>query len=619
VVEPLRTRWTWSLRTPPSRLWPAVSYTERFNKAIGLPEPDFTDVPHPGGGTVRDGAATVMGWAQRWRENPYEWIEPSWFEVTRDYEAGPLKRMVSRMEVEPGEDGGSSLSFILELTPSNVFGWVAAHVETRRLKDAMGRVYRQIDDAMQSTDNMANLSIDFDPYELLSPRLDDGQEAMLTRGIATALATKAADAEALKRIGDLIRMAPDHVVERMRPWVLARRWQTDRNGTLDAFLVAAYAGLVDLNWSVLCPNCRAESEDISTLGELEPQTHCTACNINYTTEFTESVELTFRPTGNIRPVVVGTYCIGGPGSAPHAAAQQWLAAGEERQAEIVLESGSWRVFGARSSHQRYLQLDDQGGDELQVDIGEDGTFELTGTPAAGRIKLRVVNGSPHDQIIRFDRAAWRDDAATASKVTTRASFRRWFSAEVLSPGTHVDVGSMAVLFTDLKGSTALYEQVGDATAYARVREHFGVLRKIAADNGGTVVKTIGDAIMAVWSDPVDAVKAALAFQPGLDADPATNGLVIKVGVHHGRCIGVNLNDVLDYFGTTVNHAARLERVAGGGQVALSDDVASQPTVAAFLADLEPASLSEVEVELKGLSGSHRVVVLSARRDEDDLA
>lgn len=618
MAKVLKTSWTWNLKTPPARLWPAVSYTERFNKVIGMPEPVFTDTPHEGGGSVRTGVATRMGLEERWREHPYEWVEPHRYQVVRDYEAGLLTCMVSRMLLRPSREGGSELTFELELTPRHFIGHGAALVETQRLRRVVGAVYQRIDRALQTTDSLANLPVDYDPYENLQDRLQEGHGARLVQLLADTQALPDAPREALQRIADLIRLAPDHVVERMRPWQLARRWRMDRDEALDAFLLAARTGMVDLAWSVLCPNCRAESEDVTSLGELTPDTHCGACNINFATEFTESVELTFRPGGAIRPVTVGTYCIGGPGSAPDSAMQQWLQPGERRELELTLPSGTWRLFGARIQGQRYLDICETGQDHLSVTIDAAGLVDVAAAKVACSFVLTLHNDSPWDQVFRIDRASWRDDAVTAAVVTSRASFRKWFSTEVLSPGCHVDVGKVAVLFTDLQGSTRLYEAVGDGPAYARVREHFTVLRQVAAETGGTVVKTIGDAIMAVWSDPLAAVKAALRFQDALEAEASCSDLVVKVGLHHGRCIGVNLNNIMDYFGTTVNHAARLERVAGGGEVALSEAMATEPVVAQWLAQQTFTSRREVDTELKGLQGTHRVLVLGRRSETDAL-
>jgi len=143
---------------------------------------------------------------------------------------------------------------------------------------------------------------------------------------------------------------------------------------------------------------------------------------------------------------------------------------------------------------------------------------------------------------------------------------------------------LTVLFTDLRNSTQLYREIGDATAFGRVMNHFDVLKKVIADEDGALVKTIGDAVMAVFRQPAAALKAMLSAQEMLGT-PA-NGvapLTLKAGLHSGPCIAVTLNDRLDYFGSTVNMAARLESLSTGNDVIISRALYDDAEVREFIA------------------------------------
>ena len=109
-----------------------------------------------------------------------------------------------------------------------------------------------------------------------------------------------------------------------------------------------------------------------------------------------------------------------------------------------------------------------------------------------------------------------------------------------------------------------------------------------------LVKTIGDAVMASFGDPANAVKAALAMQKAI----ADHDLVLKLGVHMGPSVVVTLNDRLDYFGSTVNMAARLQGQSAGGDIVLSRAVADDPAVQSVLAKIP---MREEQVELKGFT------------------
>jgi adenylate cyclase len=193
-------------------------------------------------------------------------------------------------------------------------------------------------------------------------------------------------------------------------------------------------------------------------------------------------------------------------------------------------------------------------------------------------------------------------------VTALAEFRDLFSDQVLQAGAFMNVGTLAILFTDLKGSTKLYRSVGDAPAFGRVMRHFEVLEASVRAHEGTVVKTIGDAVMAVFREPERALLAVRDAQKALAAEvggDASDALVLKAGVHYGPCIAVTLNDRLDYFGSTVNIAARLGSVSAGNDLVISDAVRVDPGVDELCFRLG-AELHSLEVDVHGIEERLRV-------------
>jgi class 3 adenylate cyclase len=169
------------------------------------------------------------------------------------------------------------------------------------------------------------------------------------------------------------------------------------------------------------------------------------------------------------------------------------------------------------------------------------------------------------------------------------------------------------MFTDLKGSTELYDVLGDAAAYNLVRDHFAFLLDRVQRNHGFVVKTVGDAVMAAFSRPDDAVRAALAIQDDIatfNAAHAATPIMVKLGVHAGSCIAVTTGDTLDYFGATVNIAARLEHQCRGGEVIVSETVAKDAETGAALAD---RTLLEETATLRGVSAPVRFVRVEGLR------
>ena len=174
---------------------------------------------------------------------------------------------------------------------------------------------------------------------------------------------------------------------------------------------------------------------------------------------------------------------------------------------------------------------------------------------------------------------------------------------------------MTFLFTDLKGSTAMYERLGDLNAYALVRQHFALLDAAAQRHSGAVVKTIGDAVMAVFSHPTEAIAAALHILEQIDRYNREHGgpaIILKIGGHCGPSIAVTLNDNLDYFGQTVNVAARVQSLAEAGEICISEALYSAPGVRQLLAR---RTVVAFDAPLRGVEGSASVYRILARVDE----
>jgi class 3 adenylate cyclase len=122
-----------------------------------------------------------------------------------------------------------------------------------------------------------------------------------------------------------------------------------------------------------------------------------------------------------------------------------------------------------------------------------------------------------------------------------------------------------------------------------VREHFAWLAGIVREHEGAIVKTIGDAVMAAFHDPLLGLRAAIAMQGRISAfnEASRTPVVLKLGLHEGPCIAVTLNDRLDYFGSTVNLAARLQGESRGSDIVLSDSLAAGGGADALMAPLAP--------------------------------
>ncbi len=490
-------------------------------------------------------------------------MRPERFSVVRRYARGPLEEMRVAVELRP-EGPGTHLVYEVRARPRTVLGSISVPIEIGR------RLRRRFDETIRAYDRIAA------SQEAAAP--DDG-DSRLARGGRERLAAASvqlvragSDPQLVERLRLAIERGDDLVLARMRPYELADTWGAERRAVLELFLRATRAGLLDLCWDLLCPLCRGVQESPAHLSELESGVHCESCGIDFEVNFADSVELTFVPNPAAREVDRVFFCVAGPQVTPHVALQQLLPPTAERTLSAALEPGRYRLRAGTLRGSQPILVGDGGSPEATVTLEEAGwpEHELRLT---GRAALRLVNSTSDEHRVVLERTAWGDQSATAAEVTALQVFRDLFSNEVLRPGEPVSVGTLAVVFTDLLGSTRFYRELGDAPAFGAVADHLELLRAVVGEEGGAVVKTMGDAIMAVFRRPADAVTAVLRAQR--EAQP----LVLKAGVHYGPCIAISQNDRLDYFGTTVNAASRLAGLSNGTDVVVSAAVHSDPDVA----------------------------------------
>jgi class 3 adenylate cyclase len=188
---------------------------------------------------------------------------------------------------------------------------------------------------------------------------------------------------------------------------------------------------------------------------------------------------------------------------------------------------------------------------------------------------------------------------TAKRLLTNQTFRDIYRTDALEVDQRLKITSLTFVFTDLKGSTELYDRVGDLVAYDLVKSHFRALQEIVAAEAGAVVKTIGDAVMATFPTPDRAVAAALRMR-GAMSDLGSD-LILKIGIHEGPCLAVMENERQDYFGQTVNIASRVQGLATSSSIFLTGPVADNRESARVLSDngITPAPR---ERALRGIAG-----------------
>jgi adenylate cyclase len=441
----------------------------------------------------------------------------------------------------------------------------------------------------QSAAGLGNLAEEIDshlasgaPSPYLQPRakanssaLDTAVSELKRMGVRDALA---------ERLRKLVEESSDADCVKFRPFELADLWAEDRREVLIAFLNAVPAGLLEMRWSLVCPSCRTSAAEVPTLQDISEKGHCNQCDISFEAELDRAVEAGFRPAAAVREVPPLMFCTAGPARTPHVLVQGNLPVGGKKVVLAPPEPGQYGLF-ARGGKRARLDVELNGPTEATIVFGVDG-FKPPSVALAPWGTLTVINESGEPRHLKIERQEYASRAVTAHYLSTVAEFRALFSKDLLKRGTPLKVSRVSLLFTDLTGSTALYASAGDAAAFRFVDDHFDVLRGAIAASGGTVVKTMGDAVMAAFVDDATCAKAAFACLEAFDtfrkSTPHAESTHIKLGIHGGPCYVVTANGSLDFFGQTVNVAARLQGLAESGEVVL-----------------ESSSLERLPAELRG--------------------
>jgi class 3 adenylate cyclase len=378
--------------------------------------------------------------------------------------------------------------------------------------------------------------------------------------------------------------------------------------------------------------------------------YCVVCHRSIEANLDDRVEVSFTPDLGVRPLEIDAF------GSIESYWRMYFSANFERSGELqaflkAKALGLWLVrpgaqaeftFEARpGTAYRLLSLDahsevmlnhtrasaSRGTNDVDVSVSETGLSPGEVAINEGPVRVRVTNRGKLPVGLMGTEVDWEGlteviarapsrmhPFLTAKMLLNNQTFRDLFRVQTLDADLRLRLRSLTLLFTDLKGSTELYDRTGDLRAYAFVREHFKVLSDAVKRHRGAIIKTMGDAIMASFNEPTDAAKAAVEMMAGMDALNAGmkkegHDTGLKVGLHEGPALAVTSEERLDYFGQTVNVAARVQGLASAGEIWATTSVMSAPGVGPVMSGAGYQGEAR-EVSLKGVGGKTHVHRLS---------
>jgi class 3 adenylate cyclase len=436
-----------------------------------------------------------------------------------------------------------------------------------------------------------------------------------------------------------IRAASDAELLRINPIKFATDKNLDEEETIDLFLHAAALGLFEMTWILICPVCSCVIDSFRALKNLNSHCRCTHCHLDLVAALDDMIAITFTVNPAIRRIAyhdpqtlsaedyLYRYRSANegliPDGTPFAKVREMLTRGlayiepsKTTVLEIMAEAGALHGSSSDSDAGILFTVDPAlppGEQRIAIRLDLESSTPDAGAIAAGKVIFELTNIADKRfefGILQLPPSVERPPPLhftpylSGKRLLTTQTFRDLFRSEVIRGHEGLGVKDIALLFTDLKGSTALYDRIGDLNAFALVQQHFDRLQDVTVRHNGAIIKTIGDAVMAAFLNAADAVQAALDMRSEIAAfneRQPDKSLILKIGVHKGAAIAVTQNERLDYFGQTVNIAARVQNLADADEIFVSQDVYDATGVrdrlAAFVVESRTAQLRGVQQEL----------------------
>ncbi|WP_338834436.1 adenylate/guanylate cyclase domain-containing protein [Bradyrhizobium septentrionale] len=472
--------------------------------------------------------------------------------------------------------------------------------------------------------------------------MTDIQERLLETKMTEIEQARSWSPRVISKFETLIRSGDDLALYRVNPLAFARDRAVSESESIDLFLHATRSGLFEMSWDVVCPQSGMVLDSFGALRTLKTHYVCGLCDVSGETDLDDFIEVTFTVSPQLRRLSFHD---------PHSLSVEdfhwklrFLSDGRQPGQQVrfldflhgLVRGLAFLPPGATTTLRSDLGPGALSGVNVQTQaafavpiLGEPATVpthlrvrydgqrfspSLSAVPpgpivievensGVTRGSLLLINWPPEVLAQTLKPALDFDPYMSGGMLLARQTFRRLFRSERVDEREGLGIRQVTLLFTDLKGSTAMYERLGDLNAYALVREHFALLGATVQQHSGAIVKTIGDAVMAVFSRPTDAVSAALDILGEIGRYNSEHGdpsIILKIGAHCGPSIAVTLNENLDYFGQTVNVAARVQSLADAGEICISEALYTAPGVGALLTGHQIVAF---DAPLRGVEGN----------------
>lgn len=511
-----------------AEIWPFVADTSRMNKELGFPPRIETEINGENHVSTK-----TLGRQEEWIEKPWVWIAEKEIQSLRVFKKGWMTEQIGIFTIENTPNGCRVGAY---------FRWSFSNIFSKLLFSSAG--------------NFLNKS--FQKF------FDDKAKLILSGRTVTKTAVELNEPlSPFETFMDYLKKADDLDLDRLHLKKIAQ----ELNLPLDLLLSVTHQmvkeGYLSLSWDVVCPHCRGVRAENSALSVIEMKNACEACEIDFGLDMEESVEVVFRVTDKIRKVPKFVYCAAEPAKKRHIRLNQYLKAKSPVQYSLQLKDGLYRIRRKISNEVLYLEVKDSENKVIHWTFKESGRIIVN-----NEFDLTLL--SDQDTTVTLEEAWWFNDRLLPREVLSHSLMRSLFSEDHLKAGVNLNVGEQVIMFTDIVGSTPFYKSQGDARAFKVVQDHYKEVSDIITSHKGVVIKFIGDAIMAAFLDAEDAYLCSVKIHEAFHESRQDTPIKLRISFHQGSVLCANMNVGLDYFGNTVNQAAKIQKWAGSFELAITE-------------------------------------------------
>ncbi len=548
--------WCFPLPITATELWPYISDTSRFNRELGLAQRQEREVEGQKIVTTK-----LLGFKQEWVEEPWTWFFERSIESLRIYKKGIAKSARAVFILDPK---GTTVDLYINFSWStdNLLGLFFLKLTNSLLKKNFLTALIKISTFVkthtqaspkalqQRNDPAANVNL---------PALEKAAQVLRLRKV---------NSKVVDGICEFIKYGDDIDLYRIKAITLANNLQMPKGEILKACMESVRYGLLSITWDVICPHCRGVRVAAESFGKIPQSADCLVCDVDFQTDTLESIEVVFHVHPTYRKVTEVLFCAAEPAKKDHLRVQEKLMPFQNINFQQILKEGRHRLRLTNPTANFYFEVQSDSPNKM---LFWDTQTEAENKVFSPEISVTIENKSSQVRSLNLEQLWWKDDILHPGDIFSMPEYQDVFSRESLNSNVKISLGVQVIMFTDIVNSTQFYTEKGDASAFKDVKNHFVEAFEVVQKQDGSVIKTIGDSIMACFLDPDKAMLAAMELQKRFWRDRSDTSIRLRISLHVGQVIAVHLLQGLDLFGTTVNMAAKLQGCANAGEISFSED------------------------------------------------